>query len=55
MAAGLAGHVVAMARKSNHRLLSACKVLTLDEFTAPTYWRATTRAGFFPTRPRCNS
>ncbi len=41
---GLAGHFVAMARNniwSNHRLLSACKVLTPAEFAAP-------RTSFFP-------
>ena len=44
MAAGLAGHFVAMARNNawaNHRLLSACEALTAEEFAAP-------RAGFFP-------
>jgi uncharacterized damage-inducible protein DinB len=41
---GLAGHFVAMARNniwSNHRLLTACKALTPDEFAAP-------RTSFFP-------
>lgn len=44
MAAGLAGHFVAMARNNawaNHRLLSACEALTPEEFAA-------TRVGFFP-------
>ena len=44
MAAGLVGHVVAMAENnawSNHRLLSACEALTPQEFAAP-------RVGFFP-------
>ncbi|MBS0519363.1 MAG: DinB family protein [Proteobacteria bacterium] len=44
MAAGLVGHFVAMARNNawaNHRLLSACEVLTPEEFAAP-------RTSFFP-------
>ena len=44
MAAGLVGHVVAMAQNnawSNHRLLGACEALTPQEFAAP-------RVGFFP-------
>jgi len=44
MAAGLAGHFVAMARNNawaNHRLLTACKALTPEEFAAP-------RQSFFP-------
>jgi uncharacterized damage-inducible protein DinB len=41
---GLAGHFVVMAGNnawSNHRLLTACKALAADEFSAP-------RTGFFP-------
>ena len=44
MATGLVGHFVAMAENnawSNYRLLSACEVLTPEEFSAP-------RVGFFP-------
>jgi len=44
MATGLAGHIVVMARNnmwSNHRLLSACKALSPEEFAAP-------RTSFFP-------
>lgn len=44
MATGLTGHAVAMARNNiwaNHRLLTACKSLSADEFAAP-------RTGFFP-------
>ncbi len=44
MAAGLAGHFVAMARNNawaNHRLLTACEALTPEEFAA-------SRVGFFP-------
>jgi uncharacterized damage-inducible protein DinB len=44
MATRLAGHFVAMARNNawaNHRLLSACEVLTPEEFLAP-------RTSFFP-------
>ena len=44
MATGLVGHFVAMAHNNawaNHRLLSACEVLTPEEFAAP-------RTGFFP-------
>jgi uncharacterized damage-inducible protein DinB len=44
MATRLAGHFVAMAGNNawaNHRLLSACEVLTPEEFAAP-------RTGFFP-------
>src|SRR5262249_13276035 len=44
MAAGLAGHFVAMACNNawaNHRLLTACKTLTPEEFAAP-------RVSFFP-------
>jgi uncharacterized damage-inducible protein DinB len=44
MATGLAGHFVAMARNNawaNHRLLTACKALTPQEF-------AEQRTGFFP-------
>ena len=44
MATGLTDHVVAMAGNnawSNHRLLTACKALTAEEFAAP-------RTGFFP-------
>jgi len=44
MATGLAGHFVAMARNNawaNHRLLTACKTLTPEEFAAP-------RVSFFP-------
>jgi len=45
MATGLPGHAVAMARNNiwaNHRLLTACKALSAEEFAAP-------RTGFFPT------
>ncbi len=44
MATGLTGHAVAMARNNiwaNHRLLTACKALSAEEFAAP-------RASFFP-------
>jgi uncharacterized damage-inducible protein DinB len=44
MATGLAGHIVAMARNnvwSNHRLLSACRALSPEEFAAE-------RTSFFP-------
>ena len=44
MATGLPGHAVAMARNNiwaNHRLLTACKALTPEEFAAP-------RTSFFP-------
>ena len=44
MATGLAAHFVAMASNNawaNHRLLSACKALTPEEFAAP-------RVSFFP-------
>ena len=44
MATGLPGHAVAMARNNiwaNHRLLTACKTLTPEEFAAP-------RTSFFP-------
>ena len=45
MATGLPGHAVAMARNNiwaNHRLLTACKALSAEEFAAP-------RTSFFPT------
>jgi uncharacterized damage-inducible protein DinB len=44
VATGLPGHFVAMAHNNawaNHRLLSACKALTAEEFAAP-------RTSFFP-------
>lgn len=44
MAAGLVGHFVAMARNNawaNHRLLSACEALSVEEFAA-------SRTSFFP-------
>ena len=44
MATGLPGHAVAMARNNiwaNHRLLTACKALTPEEFAAK-------RTSFFP-------